>query len=152
MRQDPTPTKPPPGGGLDSRRRPLQLIVADDENDTVTTLSAILTDEGHEVTGVANGPQVFECMRERQADAVILDIDMPGMSGYTVAREMRARFEEATPLLIAISGKWVGQTDRMLADLAGFNHFLQKPCDPRVLLQLLEPLAQTAAPAREKTK
>jgi CheY-like chemotaxis protein len=70
-----------------------------------------------------------------------LDIDMPGMSGYTVARELREVFGEQTPLLISISGKWIGQTDRMLADLAGFNHFLQKPCDPQVLLRLLEPLA-----------
>lgn len=152
MRHDSAPIKPPPGAGPQSRRRRLQLIVADDENDTVTTLSAILSDEGHAVTGVANGPQVFECVRERRPDAVILDIDMPGMSGYTVAREMRAKFQEATPLLIAISGKWVGQTDRMLADLAGFNHFLQKPCDPRVLLQLLEPLVHAPPPAGEKTE
>jgi hypothetical protein len=49
-------------------------------------------------------------------------------------------YEAAPPMMIAISGKWVGQTDRMLADLAGFKHFLRKPCDPRTLLELLEPL------------
>ena len=65
---------------------------------------------------------------------------MPGVSGYSVAREVRSIYDFSPPLLIAISGKWVGQTDRMLADLAGFSHFLQKPCDPRVLLQILEPL------------
>lgn len=121
-------------------RRPLHLVVADDERDTVTTLSAILADEGHDVVGASTGAEVLAQIRRRKPEALIIDIDMPGMSGYTVAREVRAIFDTAPPLLVAISGKWVGQTDRMLADLAGFNHFLQKPCDPLVLMQLLEPL------------
>ena len=120
--------------------RPLRLIVADDERDTVATLAAILSDEGHDVIGASTGAQVLSHLRQQKPDALIIDIDMPGMSGYTVAREVRAIFESSPPLLVAISGKWVGQTDRMLADLAGFNHFIQKPCDPQVLLHLLEPL------------
>jgi CheY-like chemotaxis protein len=121
-------------------KRPLHIIVADDERDTVVTLTTILIDEGHSVFGVYKGPEVIAQARRQKPDAVILDIDMPGMSGYSVAREIREMFDPWPPLLIAISGKWVGQTDRMLADLAGFNHFLQKPCDPDVLLRLLEPL------------
>lgn len=121
-------------------RRPLRIIVADDERDAVITLEAILVDEGHSVFGVYKGPEAIVQARRQKPDALILDIDMPGMSGYSVAREMRALYDPWPPLLIAISGKWVGQTDRMLADLAGFNHFLQKPCDPDVLLRLLEPL------------
>ena len=42
--------------------------------------------------------------------------------------------------MIAISGKWTGQTDRMLSKLAGFEYFLEKPCDPQVVLSLLAPL------------
>jgi|1185.fasta_scaffold551760_2 DNA-binding response OmpR family regulator len=132
-------------------RRPLYLLVADDERDTVQTLGTILSDEGHEVVGMHKGPTVIEQVRRRKPDAVILDIDMPGMSGYSVAREVRATFEMSPPLLIAISGKWVGQTDRMLADLAGFSHFLQKPCDPQILLALLEPLRQGPASSLEST-
>lgn len=121
-------------------RRPLRVIVADDEKDTVVTLEAILVDEGHNVIGVYRGPEAIAQARREKPDALILDIDMPGLSGYSVARELRAMFAISPPLLIAISGKWVGQTDKMLADIAGFNHFLQKPCDPDVLLKLLEPL------------
>jgi two-component system, OmpR family, response regulator len=121
------------------QRRSLSIVVADDERDTVVTLSAILLDEGHSVFGVYKGPEAIVQARRHKPDVLILDIDRPGMSGDSVAREMRALFGP-WPLLIAISGKWVGQTDRMLADLAGFNHFLQKPCDPQVLLRLLEPL------------
>ena len=65
---------------------------------------------------------------------------MPGLSGYTLAREIRQMLGDSAPLLIAISGKWLGQTDRMLADLAGFDHFLRKPCDPTELIKLLDPL------------
>lgn len=121
-------------------RRPLRVIVADDERDTVLTLAAILEDEGHSVFGVYKGPEAIIQARRHRPHALILDIDMPGMSGYSVAREVRRLFDPAPPLLIAISGKWVGQTDRMLADLAGFDHFVQKPCDPDLLLRLIEPL------------
>lgn len=118
----------------------LRIIVADDEPDTVVTLAAILADAGHVVAEASRGQDVLRLMSRSKPDAVILDIDMPGMSGYSVAREIREVYGDATPLLIAISGKWIGQTDKMLADLAGFNHFCQKPCDPQHLLRLLEPL------------
>jgi CheY-like chemotaxis protein len=129
-------------------RRALRIIVADDEKDTVVTLEAILVDEGHSVFGVYQGSEAIAQARRHKPDALILDIDMPGISGYSVAREVREMFEPWPPLLIAISGKWVGQTDRMLADVAGFDHFLQKPCDPAALLKLLEPLD---APADDTT-
>jgi two-component system, cell cycle response regulator DivK len=77
-------------------------------------------------------------VRLNKPDAVILDIDMPGISGYAIAREIREIFGDSSPMLIAVSGKWVGQTDRMLAELAGFDFFMQKPCHPDALLALLE--------------
>ena len=142
------PANPVPTSPAAARRRSLHVIVADDEKDTVITLEAILLHEGHSVFGVYKGPEAIAQARRHKPDAAILDIDMPGMSGYSVAREIRAMFDPWPPLLIAISGKWVGQTDKMLADLAGFDHFLQKPCDPQVLLRLLEPLR---APADDRT-
>jgi CheY-like chemotaxis protein len=133
-----------------ARRRALRIVVADDEKDTVITLEAILMDEGHTVFGVYKGPEAIAQVQRHKPDVLIVDIDMPGMSGYSVAREIRRMFDPYPPLLIAISGKWVGQTDKMLADLAGFNHFLQKPFEPDVLLGLLEPL-RTTGPRDEGT-
>lgn len=135
-------------------RGALRIVVADDEPDVVLTLSAILADAGHEVTQASKGPQVIALARREKPDAVICDIDMPGMSGYTVAREIREMYPVDAPLLVCISGKWVGQTDKMLADLAGFSHFLQKPADPQLVLRLLEPLAairRAMAGAAEQT-
>ena len=138
-------TRPP----LDAERsnparthpRSLRLIVADDERDTVLTLTVILRHEGHSVKGVHSGAEVLAAAVEEKPDAVILDIEMPGQSGYTIAQELRKRFPASQgPLLIAISGKWIKPSDRMLAKLAGFDHHLLKPCDPQRLLDLLAPL------------
>jgi len=124
--------------------RSLRIVVADDERDTVVTLSAILADEGHTVVETFSAVQALREIRQQAADAVIVDISMPGASGYDVAREVRRIYGDAAPLLISISGKWTGQTDRMLSKLAGFNYFLEKPCDPKVLISLLAPLKRQA--------
>jgi DNA-binding response OmpR family regulator len=118
--------------------RPLRVILADDEPDTVASLMAIISHEGHSVFGTHHAYEVVPEVRTNKPDAVILDIDMPGISGFALAREIREMFGNTAPLLIAVSGKWVGQTDKMLAQLAGFDFFMQKPCHPDALLALLE--------------
>jgi DNA-binding response OmpR family regulator len=135
-------------GGAAATRSParrLRLVIADDEPDTVASLMAILCDEGHSVFGAHRGGEVLSTVRLERPDAVLLDIDMPGISGYAVARAIREMFADspACPLLVAISGKWVGKTDQMLAELSGFHHFLRKPCEPSRLLELLAPLTET---------
>src|SRR2546421_13007970 len=88
-----------------SGARALHIIVADDDRDTVDTLSAILRKAGHVVHGVYSGKEVLPLARLTRPDAIVLDISVPGMSGYAVAQEMRHSFTQARrPLLIAISG------------------------------------------------
>jgi CheY-like chemotaxis protein len=65
---------------------------------------------------------------------------MPGMTGYDVAREVREHYGTGRPLLIAVTG-WKKPSDRILAQLAGFDHHLPKPFESYRLLELLEPLA-----------
>ena len=117
--------------------RRLRVVIADDEADTVTSLMMIVSHEGHSVFGTHHAPEVLPEVRMNKPDAVILDIDMPGISGYAIARDIRETFGGDSPLLIAVSGKWFSQTDRMLAELAGFDYFMQKPCHPDMLLGLL---------------
>lgn len=121
-------------------KRALRVVLVDDEPDTVMSLAAILRDEGHNVFESHHSPQVLPEVRQHKPDAVVVDIDMPHLSGLAVARGIRELFGDASPLLIAISGKWLGQTDQMLAEVAGFDHFLQKPCHPDALLALLDRL------------
>ena len=84
-------------------------------------------------------------MRRRKPDAMIVDIDLPGPSGYAIARDIRGDYGADSPLLIGISGKWVKQTDRLLGEVVGFDHYCLKPCEPDHLLKLLEPLRHARA-------
>lgn len=123
--------------------RALRIVIADDDRDTVHMLSIILRDEGHFVHGVYTGKDVLPAVRALHPDAVILDIAVPGMSGYAVAQEIRFSFTEARrPLLVAISGMWTEHPDRRVAQQVGFDAHLLKPCDPAELLGVLGPLTQ----------
>ena len=118
-----------------------RVIVADDDRDTVDTLAVILKTEGYIVHTAYTGRDVLPIARMVRPDAVILDISVPGMSGYAVAQELHNTFTEARrPLLIAMSGIWNDPSDRRVAQQVGFDHHLAKPCDPQELCRLLEPL------------
>lgn len=118
---------------------PLRVIVADDERDTVDTLALLLRDAGHTVYSVYTGKQVLPTVRVVRPDAIIIDIAICGMSGYAVAQEIRHTFLDLRrPLLIGISGFWRESPDKIVARQAGFDHYLDKPCDPNAVLELLE--------------
>ena len=120
--------------------RPLRIIVADDDRDTVLTLMMVLRELGHEVRGMHNAQDAVRAIQDFEADAVLLDIAMPGMSGYEAARKINERYGERKPLLIAISGVYKQGSDRVLSKIVGFDHHLVKPCEWSDVLRLLEPL------------
>jgi DNA-binding response OmpR family regulator len=125
----------------------LRVIVADDDPDTVWTLATILRHEGHTVQGVHSGEDVLKAARFLKPDVVVLDLHMPGMSGYAVAQELRNMFYPLrAPLLIAISGTWNRTADRMLSQSIGFDHHLAKPCDPQELDRVFTPLRRASSP------
>jgi CheY-like chemotaxis protein len=115
--------------------RHLRILVADDERDAVAMLEIILRDEGHEVYSVFDGQDVLEAVRSFQPDVVLLDIGMPKLTGYDVARKLRERHGKELRL-IAVTG-WKQGSDRVLAKIAGFNHHIGKPYEPRALIELL---------------
>ena len=118
--------------------RPLRVLVADDDADTVQTLTALLELEGHAVRAVQSGADVLPAIPSFRPDAIILDISIPGLSGYAVAQAVRHSFTDMRrPLMIAISGMWKQTGDRLVAQQVGFDHYLVKPCDPREVVQLL---------------
>ena len=123
--------------GTGSHKTALRILIADDDRDTASMLAAILRDEGHETHVVLRGDQVLEIDRLVRPDVVILDVNMPGMSGFALAREIRTRRGIAAPLLIAISGKWTRKEDQQLGESAGFDHYLLKPCEPTEVVRLL---------------
>lgn len=129
------------------KRFRLRVVLVDDDRDTATTLAAILGDEGDEVHSVFKGEEALETCRLIRPDVVISDLNMPGISGYAIARELRARHGQFAPLLIALTGAWTKTSDRLLGQAVGFDHYLLKPCDPRELLAILAPLREGKAAA-----
>ena len=114
----------------------LRVVVVDDDPDTVLTLRLMLEHDGHTVRGVGSGSEALNTVRDFGADVVLLDIGMPGMSGFAVAHTLRERYGSAKPLLIAITGR-NAESDRWLARSMGFDHYVAKPYDPNAVLALL---------------
>jgi CheY-like chemotaxis protein len=115
----------------------LRILVADDEHDAVIALTMLLRDEGHEVRGVYRGDAVIDAVTDFAPDVVLLDLGMPHLTGYQVARELRSRYSAARPHLIAVTGR---DDNKQLAYLAGIDHHVSKPYDPAELLELLRSL------------
>jgi CheY-like chemotaxis protein len=139
----PVLTHPPLVRGLDAHweaRAPRvvrRVLVVDDNRDSADMMSALLRTWGHEVRTMYNGPAALASAAEHRPDIVLLDIGLPGMDGYAVARELRARGQGGALLLIAFTG--YGQDeDRLRVRKAGFDHHLVKPVDPAELEAIIE--------------
>ena len=120
--------------------RALRIVVADDDRDTALTMMMLLREEGHDVRAVHSGRNVMGVVLDFDPDVVVLDINMPGLSGWEVARTIRQRHGHERPLLIGISGEYTKGADRILSEILGFNHYLLKPYEFSELLRVLAPL------------
>jgi CheY-like chemotaxis protein len=110
--------------------------VVDDNQDATETLELLLQLWGHEVRIAYEGEGALSQAAEFRPDIVLLDIGLPGMSGYDVARQMRALPECREVMLVAVTG--YGQdSDRRQSKEAGFDHHLVKPVQPGVLRELI---------------
>ncbi len=112
-----------------SHDRPRVVLLADDNRDAVDVLAELLRMDGHVVHIANDGLQAVALAARLQPDVLVLDIGMPGMNGYEVARHVRAQPGGARPLLIAATG-WGQDDDRQKAMAAGFDQHLTKPFDP----------------------
>jgi PAS domain S-box-containing protein len=130
-RPEPGP-RPGSNGQSGSHRR---VLVVDDNRDVADSLADVLRLSGHEVRTLYDGLPVAGEVRAYRPQAVVLDIGLPGMDGYEVARRLRTEFGPELCLL-AVSG--YGQDeDRRRAFDAGFDHHLTKPADPAMVAAIL---------------
>jgi signal transduction histidine kinase/CheY-like chemotaxis protein len=124
----------------DSRRmEPLparRILIVDDSRDGGESLAMLLRVLGAEVALAHSGRDALECVETFKPDVVLLDIGMPGMDGYEVARRIRSNPAHRHISLIALTG-WGQDEDRRRSVAAGFNHHLVKPADIDQLRQLL---------------
>jgi PAS domain S-box-containing protein len=102
------------------------ILIVDDNADAATTLGMLLELSGNDVLIARSGPQALELMQQHSPSVVILDIGLPGMDGYQVARALRARPQGNGLLLIALTG-WGDADDKKRAIEAGFDYHFAKP-------------------------
>jgi CheY-like chemotaxis protein len=114
------------------------ILIVEDNADARDALSVLLELEGHVVAAAGEGHQALELVRAKDPDIALVDIGLPGIDGYEVARRVRA-LDGRRPVLIALTG--YGQPeDRRRASEAGFDDLLVKPVDPTALATLLATL------------
>jgi CheY-like chemotaxis protein len=121
-----------------AQRRRLSILIADDNADTVLTLSTLLRDEGHIVHTCIRSATALEAVERYKPDVCIFDIVMPEKSGFTLAREVRELPLPRQPVLIAITAVYTRPSEKLMAKAVGFDHFIVKPADPNELFALLE--------------
>jgi CheY-like chemotaxis protein len=113
-----------------------RILVVDDNADAAESLTALLQVYGHDARLVHDGLAALELVPSFLPDVIFLDIGMPGMYGYEVARRVRRMPEGERALLIAVTG-FGAEDDRRRSQEAGFDHHVTKPLDPRRLPGLL---------------
>lgn len=116
------------------RRR---ILVVDDNVDVVETTTMLLSLSGHEVRSAKDGLQALHAAAEFRPEVVLLDIGLPLMDGYEVARRLRQMPESAGALLVALTG-YGQQGDRERGRDAGFDKHMLKPVDPHALARVID--------------
>ena len=106
------------------------ILIADDNRDAADTLALCLQFDGHVVMVAYDGLAAIEMATREQPSVILLDIGMPGLDGYEVARRIRQQAWGRHTLLVALTG---GGVDWIHAQAAGFDVHFRKPIDPGVL-------------------
>ena len=127
------PPAPPPTAAPASLRR---ILVADDKVDGADSLAMLFTLKGHQVETAHDGPAALAAVRSFQPDIVLLDIGLPGMSGYEVAKHLQREPARKKMLLVALTG-YCQPKDQLRSKQAGFDFHIVKPASPQALASLL---------------
>lgn len=127
--------------------RPLRIAVVEDDTDVRIGLQDLLQAWGHRVEVAASGPLGVQLLLDQRPDIALLDLGLPGLDGYGVAREVRDKLGEGRPRLVALSG-YGQQRDQDNARRAGFDAHLIKPASPEILQKVLTDLASDPSEVR----
>ncbi len=114
----------------------LTIVIADDDEPLLTSLAELLRLCGHTVHTAHDGIEALALCRAKTPDSALLDIDMPGLTGWDVATALNGVGESCPARLIALSGR-ASPEDRERSRIAGFHAHCTKPAEPAELLRLL---------------
>ncbi len=123
---------------------PCRILVVDDNRDAADMLATFLRSDGHDVRVASDGRAALAEAAAFQPEVALLDIGMPDLNGYEVARRLRREAATARTLLVAITG-WGQDGDRRRALAAGFDAHLTKPADPSAIAALLDERSERRA-------
>jgi CheY-like chemotaxis protein len=126
----------PKAASGDPSTTPRRVLVVDDDIDGAEMLAELVSQLGHETRTAFNGPGAISVAQEFLPHIVLLDITLPQMDGYTVARHLRSQPSLDGVVLAALTG-WSGQQHEAMSREAGFDHYLVKPVDFAKLTALL---------------
>ena len=126
--------------------RALHVLLVDDNVDAAESLGMLLRLWGHEVAVAHDGPTALRAVEAQRPEVALLDIGLPGMDGYELARRLRSQPSLGRIVLVALTG-WGHEEDRRRSQEAGFAHHLTKPVDLSALQELLEQFQLQAAGA-----
>ena len=129
LREAPPPPPPPPPTGRETPRR---ILIVDDNTDAARSLAIVQSRRGHETRTAFTGPEAVTIAGQFLPEVVLLDIGLPGMDGFEVARRLRAMPPLAGAFLVAMSG-YGSPEDRALGKAAGFDEYMVKPVDLALL-------------------
>ena len=133
---DPPSLKPAELGGPPAATAAQRVMVADDNRDSADSLAMLLELAGHEVRVARGGRVALSLAQTFRPDVAIIDIGMPDLNGYEVARQLRREPWAARISLVALTG-WGRDDDRRQASDAGFDRHITKPVDPETIDRIL---------------
>jgi PAS domain S-box-containing protein len=127
-------------------REPKRVLVVDDNRDSADTINALLLAWGHEARTLYDAQSVISVVAEFRPDVVMLDIGLPKINGYELARQLRQSGNSRHLVLVAFTG--YGQDDdRRRVREAGFDHHLLKPLEPEALVKIIDAVPAHVASA-----
>lgn len=142
----PAASAPDPGIVANPASQLLRILIVDDDRDGAEALALVLHMHAHEVKTAEDGPSGLEIATAWAPDVVVLDIGLPGMSGYDLANKLRALPQTRDSALIALSG-FGSDADISRSTEAGFRQHLVKPVEPDLLIELLREVGVSQKPA-----
>jgi CheY-like chemotaxis protein len=126
--------------------RPLQILVVDDNDDVADAMAELLEDFGHEVRVARDGAAALRAFGDARPDVALIDVSLPDMSGYDVARAVRTAIPELATRLVAVTGH--GGPDHLAESArAGFSLHVEKPVAPDDLERIIAGLQAAASAA-----
>jgi PAS domain S-box-containing protein len=129
--------------------RGVRILLVEDNPDVAEGMAMLLETFGHGATIATNGPDALDAARTQRPDVMLVDIGLPGMDGYEVARRVREVPSLRDVVLVALTGYALDE-DRARAREAGFDHHLVKPVDPKVLRSLVGRMGAVAVGSRRE--